>query len=84
VVGEARSASEIEVVLSDGVLLLLLNGLEVGELRERAGARARGRKSGYRSSIAKSQLEAAGFERVTDLAGGMDAWSASPSGACTA
>jgi glyoxylase-like metal-dependent hydrolase (beta-lactamase superfamily II)/rhodanese-related sulfurtransferase len=34
-------------------------------------------KSGYRSSIAKSQLELAGFERVTDLVGGMDAWTGS-------
>ena len=33
-------------------------------------------KSGYRSSIGASLLQAAGFERVTDLAGGMDAWSA--------
>lgn len=33
-------------------------------------------KSGYRSSIATSLLENAGFTRVTDLAGGMDAWSA--------
>ncbi len=32
-------------------------------------------KSGYRSSIAASLLERAGFERVTDLVGGMDAWS---------
>jgi glyoxylase-like metal-dependent hydrolase (beta-lactamase superfamily II)/rhodanese-related sulfurtransferase len=40
-------------------------------------------KSGYRSSIAASLLRAAGFERVTDLAGGMDAWNAAPSGAGT-
>jgi rhodanese-related sulfurtransferase len=33
-------------------------------------------KSGYRSSIAASLLQAAGFERVTDLTGGMDAWNA--------
>jgi hydroxyacylglutathione hydrolase len=39
-------------------------------------------KSGYRSSIARSQLEAAGFARVTDLVGGMDAW-AGAAGACT-
>lgn len=39
-------------------------------------------KSGYRSSIAMSLLQAAGFERVTDLAGGMDAWSAASGGAC--
>ncbi|HEX6884635.1 MAG TPA: rhodanese-like domain-containing protein [Planctomycetota bacterium] len=38
-------------------------------------------KSGYRSSIARSQLEAAGFARVTDLVGGMDAW-AGAAGAC--
>jgi glyoxylase-like metal-dependent hydrolase (beta-lactamase superfamily II) len=31
-------------------------------------------KSGYRSSIAASLLERAGFERVTDAIGGMDAW----------
>ncbi len=31
-------------------------------------------KSGYRSSIAASLIERAGFPRVTDLAGGMDAW----------
>jgi glyoxylase-like metal-dependent hydrolase (beta-lactamase superfamily II)/rhodanese-related sulfurtransferase len=36
-------------------------------------------KSGYRSSIAKSQLEAAGHERVSDLVGGMDAWTQSGS-----
>jgi len=40
-------------------------------------------KSGYRSSIAASLLRAAGFERVTDLAGGMDAWNTAPSGAGT-
>jgi hydroxyacylglutathione hydrolase len=39
-------------------------------------------KSGYRSSIAASLLENAGFARVTDLAGGMDAWSAAHPGAC--
>jgi glyoxylase-like metal-dependent hydrolase (beta-lactamase superfamily II)/rhodanese-related sulfurtransferase len=39
-------------------------------------------KSGYRSSIATSLLEKAGFTRVTDLAGGMDAWSAAAAGAC--
>lgn len=39
-------------------------------------------KSGYRSSIATSLLENAGFTRVTDLAGGMDAWSAANPGAC--
>jgi glyoxylase-like metal-dependent hydrolase (beta-lactamase superfamily II) len=38
-------------------------------------------KSGYRSSIAKSQLEGAGFAGVTDLVGGMDAWTQS-AGAC--
>lgn len=38
-------------------------------------------KSGYRSSIARSQLEASGFARVTDLVGGMDAW-AGAAGAC--
>jgi rhodanese-related sulfurtransferase len=38
-------------------------------------------RSGYRSSIGASLLEAAGFERVTDLAGGMDAWTAAPSAA---
>jgi len=31
-------------------------------------------KSGYRSSIAASLIERAGFPRVTDLVGGMDAW----------
>ncbi|MFN0006471.1 MAG: rhodanese-like domain-containing protein [Planctomycetota bacterium] len=31
-------------------------------------------KSGYRSSIAASLIERAGFPRVTDLRGGMDAW----------
>ena len=36
-------------------------------------------KSGYRSSSAASLLEAAGYERVTDLAGGMDAWEGNPS-----
>lgn len=40
-------------------------------------------KSGYRSSIATSLLEKAGFARVTDLVGGMDAWSAANPGACT-
>jgi rhodanese-related sulfurtransferase len=39
-------------------------------------------RSGYRSSIAMSLLESAGFARVTDLAGGMEAWNAAPSGAC--
>lgn len=32
-------------------------------------------KGGYRSSIGASLLRRAGFERVSDLAGGMDAWS---------
>jgi len=31
-------------------------------------------KSGYRSSIAASLIERAGYSRVTDLVGGMDAW----------
>ena len=34
-------------------------------------------KGGYRSSIGASLLRRAGFERVSDLAGGMDAWDAS-------
>ena len=33
-------------------------------------------KSGYRSSLAASLFERSGFESVTDLAGGMDAWQA--------
>jgi rhodanese-related sulfurtransferase len=33
-------------------------------------------RSGYRSSTAASLLQRAGHERVTDLAGGMDAWNA--------
>jgi rhodanese-related sulfurtransferase len=32
---------------------------------------------GYRSVIAASLLETAGFERIEDLAGGMGAWEAS-------
>ncbi len=32
-------------------------------------------RSGYRSSIAASLIERAGFEHVTDMIGGMDAWS---------
>lgn len=39
-------------------------------------------RSGYRSSIAASLLRQAGFASVSDLTGGMDAWNASPSGAC--
>lgn len=39
-------------------------------------------KSGYRSSIARSQLECAGFPRVTDLVGGMDAWAQASGAAC--
>ena len=31
-------------------------------------------QSGYRSSIAASLLRGAGYARVTDLAGGMNAW----------
>jgi hydroxyacylglutathione hydrolase len=38
-------------------------------------------KGGYRSSIGASLLEGAGFARVSDLRGGMDAWSAT-AGAC--
>lgn len=43
-------------------------------------------KSGYRSSIAASLLFSAGYEVVTDLAGGMDAWLGKPSApeACSA
>ncbi len=33
-------------------------------------------KSGYRSSVATSLLERAGFRSVTDVMGGMDAWTA--------
>ena len=33
-------------------------------------------KGGYRSSIAASLLERAGFEQVLDVTGGFDAWSA--------
>jgi rhodanese-related sulfurtransferase len=34
--------------------------------------------SGYRSSIAASVLEAAGFADVSDLLGGYDAWRSRP------
>ncbi|MSR63844.1 MAG: MBL fold metallo-hydrolase [Planctomycetes bacterium] len=40
-------------------------------------------KSGYRSSIAASLLRAGGCQRVTDLTGGMDAWSTLASGAAS-
>ena len=33
-------------------------------------------KSGYRSAIACSVLERAGFENVANVVGGLDAWSA--------
>jgi rhodanese-related sulfurtransferase len=33
-------------------------------------------KGGYRSTIACSLLESAGFTHITNVAGGMDAWTA--------
>jgi len=39
-------------------------------------------RGGYRSSIGASLLEGAGFARISDLRGGMDAWNQAPSGAC--
>ena len=40
-------------------------------------------KAGYRSSAAASLLQAAGYERVSDLIGGMDAWNGATA-ACNA
>jgi len=40
-------------------------------------------RSGYRSSIAASLLEGAGFARVSDLRGGMEAWAPSQGAACS-
>lgn len=56
--------------------------LELDHLAQHLGAVPKQRelvvvcKGGYRSSIAASLLEGAGFARVSDLRGGMDAWNA--------
>jgi glyoxylase-like metal-dependent hydrolase (beta-lactamase superfamily II)/rhodanese-related sulfurtransferase len=56
--------------------------LPLSHLRERLSELPRDRPllvhcaGGYRSSIAASILQAEGFERVTDLAGGLGAWEA--------
>jgi rhodanese-related sulfurtransferase len=79
---DVRTDAEWNAGHIDGALHLVLD-----DLSKRLPALPRDRelvvvcRSGYRSSIGASLLQAAGFERVTDLAGGMDAWNAAPSGA---
>ncbi len=81
---DVRTNAEWSAGHIDGALHLVLD-----DLSKNLAAVPRDRelvvvcKSGYRSSIATSLLQAAGFERVTDLVGGMDAWSATSSGACS-
>ena len=61
----------------DGALHLVLDDLSKNVARVPAGRElVVVCKSGYRSSIAASLLRHAGFEQVTDLVGGMDAWNA--------
>jgi glyoxylase-like metal-dependent hydrolase (beta-lactamase superfamily II)/rhodanese-related sulfurtransferase len=72
---DVRTDAEWNAGHIEGALHLELNGLE----HERARL-PHGRelvvvcKGGYRSSIGASLLRRAGFERVSDLTGGMDAW----------
>jgi rhodanese-related sulfurtransferase len=80
---DVRTNTEWSAGHIDGALHLVLD-----DLAQNLARVPKGRelvvvcKSGYRSSIAASVLHAGGFERVTDLVGGMDAWSTAASGAC--
>lgn len=79
---DIRTPTEWQAGHIDGAQHVVLD-----ELRAHLDQLPRGRelvivcKSGYRSSIATSLLLDAGFTRVTDLVGGMDAWSAAQ-GSC--
>ncbi len=75
---DVRTPSEWSAGHIEGALHLPLNALGQGLARlPRDRELVCACKSGYRSSIAASLLERAGFTQVTDLAGGMDAWSQS-------
>jgi len=72
---DVRTDAEWNAGHIHGALHLVLD-----DLAKNAASLPKGRelvvvcKSGYRSSIGSSLIERAGFTRVTDLSGGMDAW----------
>jgi rhodanese-related sulfurtransferase len=74
---DVRSEPESEGALIDGA-----ENIPLGRLPSRLGELPADRQlitycsSGYRSAIAASLLQASGFERVGDLAGGTAAWEA--------
>ncbi len=79
---DVRTDAEWEAGHIAGALHLELNGIEGDAVRippDRELVVVC--KGGYRSSIGASLLRRAGFERVSDLAGGMDAWNGAASGA---
>ncbi|NOT30126.1 MAG: MBL fold metallo-hydrolase [Planctomycetes bacterium] len=79
---DVRTDAEWEAGHIDGALHVELNGIERETARiPRERELVVVCKGGYRSSIGASLLRRAGFERVSDLAGGMDAWNTSPAGA---
>jgi len=72
---DVRTASEWEEGHLDGALHLVLDDLEQHfERLPRDRELVVVCRSGYRSSIAASLIQRAGFAQVTDLIGGMDAW----------
>jgi hydroxyacylglutathione hydrolase len=72
---DVRRPAEYEDAHIEGALLLPLNRLaeSLGDL-DRAQPCAVHCKSGYRSAIAASILERAGFRNVLNVTGGFDAW----------
>ena len=74
---DVRTAHEHETKFIEGSVSLPLS-----RLSQRVGELPRDRPllvqcaGGYRSSIAASLLQAAGFEQVSELAGGIAAWEA--------
>jgi hydroxyacylglutathione hydrolase len=74
---DVRARSEFDAGHIEGAQLHPLNGLRSSmSSLDRAASLAVHCKGGYRSTIACSLLEAAGFRQVMNVAGGFDAWMA--------
>jgi rhodanese-related sulfurtransferase len=72
---DVRTPREFDAGHIPGALLHPLDGLRASlSSLDRAAPLAVHCKSGYRSTIACSVLEAAGFTQIRTLAGGYDAW----------
>jgi glyoxylase-like metal-dependent hydrolase (beta-lactamase superfamily II)/rhodanese-related sulfurtransferase len=78
---DIRTPTEVEGGKIEGSLTIPLNQLEgrLGELDAKRPV-ALICRSGYRSSLAASLLQAKGFRSVCDLEGGMNAWNAARAG----